>query len=702
MKVESAYIRNALLLMVLASGKCLYAQTTVTTSGGTANTIPVFTGSSTIGTTTSFPLTLNSTSQFLGIGTTSPGYTLDVAGDINFTGTFRYQGSPIVQSIPSLADFFLVGSGNTTMTGCCNAGFGASALGQNTTGEGNVAVGESALYSNTTGSESVAFGRHALAFSTTSYYNTAVGTYAAEQNTTGQGNTVAGQSALRSNTTGWENSAFGHISMANLVGGYYNTSIGSGTLISLQTGDSNTAVGADALTGLTTGEDNIAIGDGAGDDQSGPAYNTSATQSIYLGASSMSLQSGDSNEIVIGAYATGAGSNTVTLGNTSIASTVLRGTVTMPSASITGAGAGITFPDGTVQRTAASGSGGSSSGSTSVVTLGTVTTGTWNAAPITSTYLPSDVDYTDQAQTITGQKSFTSNVGIGVATGTTSQLLQVGSTYSQNPGIMIGGHDSNNASVGNYSLLFGAWRDIEPTITSGIVATPTWTCCNGYPASGYAGIRENSLGFYTIYDPASPTSYSPNMQISANGNVGIGTTTPGSLLEVNGNVKLTAGSGASVTYPDGTVQATAWNGTTLGGDYAESVDVLGERTSYEPGDVIVIDDSESGKFVKSTQPYSRLVAGVYSTKPGLVGRRTTADRPDKEAEVPMAMMGIVPTKVSTENGPIERGDLLVSSSIPGYAMKGTDSSRMMGTVIGKALAPLKTTSGVIDVLVSLQ
>jgi hypothetical protein len=97
-----------------------------------------------------------------------------------------------------------------------------------------------------------------------------------------------------------------------------------------------------------------------------------------------------------------------------------------------------------------------------------------------------------------------------------------------------------------------------------------------------------------------------------------------------------------------------------------------------------------------------MVAGVYSTKPGLVGRRVEADRPNKETELPMAMVGIVPTKVSTENGPIERGDLLVSSSTPGYAMKGTDGSRMMGAVIGKALAPLRSGNGVIEALILLQ
>ena len=295
------------------------------------------------------------------------------------------------------------------------------------------------------------------------------------------------------------------------------------------------------------------------------------------------------------------------------------------------------------------------------------------------------------------------SVGIGIGTTTPGQLLQVGSTYSQNPSIMIGGHDSNNSDVGTYSILFGAWRDVEPTITSGIVATPTWTCCGGYPASGtgsYPGIRENTLGFYTIYDPGNPTNYSPNMLINTNGNVGIGTTSPGAKLEVDGNVKLTSGSGASITFQDSTVQSTAYTGVTCGGDYAESVDVSGRRTNYEAGDLLVIDPGAPGKFLKSAQAYSTLVAGIYSTKPGMVGRRQTASKsPD---EVPMAMMGIVPTKVTAENGPIKTGDLLVTSSILGRAMKGTDRGLLTGAVVGKALGSLDSGTGVIEVLVTLQ
>lgn len=184
------------------------------------------------------------------------------------------------------------------------------------------------------------------------------------------------------------------------------------------------------------------------------------------------------------------------------------------------------------------------------------------------------------------------------------------------------------------------------------------------------------------------------------GSVGIGTASPGAMLEVNGNIKLTANSGASFTFADGTVQSTAWTGSLCGGDYAESVNVFGDRTRYEPGDVLVLSNDNSSDVAKSTQTYSTSVAGIYSTKPGLIGRRQHGVKSDME--IPMAMVGIVPTKVSTENGPIKRGDLLVTSSTEGYAMKGTDHSRMLGAIVGKAMGSIESGRGVIEVLVSLQ
>jgi len=192
--------------------------------------------------------------------------------------------------------------------------------------------------------------------------------------------------------------------------------------------------------------------------------------------------------------------------------------------------------------------------------------------------------------------------------------------------------------------------------------------------------------------------------IQGNGNVGIGTTNPGVALEVNGTAQvdgaLNVGNGGIVFPNGGGTQTIAYTGVTCGGDYAESVDVSGDRTHYQPGDVLVLDADNPGKMLKSIEAYSTSVSGIYSTKPGTVGRRQTTEKsPD---EVPMAVVGIVPAKVSAENGPVKVGDLLVTSSTPGYAMKGTDRSRMLGAVVGKAMAKLDSGTGVIEVLVTLQ
>ena len=247
------------------------------------------------------------------------------------------------------------------------------------------------------------------------------------------------------------------------------------------------------------------------------------------------------------------------------------------------------------------------------------------------------------------------------------------------------GGSNPNIGAGGFGFVSGA-NQISPVI---------WM----YGYSGQNAFRVITKGYNT-----SITSDAVDFDVDSSGNVGVGTITPGAKLEVNGGIKLTSGSGGSITFADGTVQTTASTGIggTCGGDYAESVDVSGERTNYEPGDVLVIDPSSPGRFLKSNEVYSTMVAGIYSTKPGLVGRRQTTDPRTSTSEIPMAMVGIVPTKVSAENGPIKTGDLLVASSTVGRAMKGTERSLLIGAVIGKALGSLDSGTGVIEVLVTLQ
>jgi len=65
-------------------------------------------------------------------------------------------------------------------------------------------------------------------------------------------------------------------------------------------------------------------------------------------------------------------------------------------------------------------------------------------------------------------------------------------------------------------------------------------------------------------------------------------------------------------------------------------------------------------------------------------------------------------KADAEYGPIEVGDLLVASATPGYVMRSKPvdlngiSIHRPGTIIGKALEPLKEGQGEILTLVTLQ
>ena len=177
----------------------------------------------------------------------------------------------------------------------------------------------------------------------------------------------------------------------------------------------------------------------------------------------------------------------------------------------------------------------------------------------------------------------------------------------------------------------------------------------------------------------------------------------GTTSAANGQIIVGQSNGLNRFRVDATGKGFFNNGTQVGGaDFAESVAVTGDRETYEPGDVLIIDATGNRVMQKSSHPYSTMVAGIYSTKPGVLANPYGMDDPRMAAEVPLAIIGIVPCKVSTENGAIAPGDLLVTSSTPGFAMKGSDRSRMLGAVVGKALEPLKSGSGTILVLVTLQ
>ncbi|MBI2463156.1 MAG: hypothetical protein HYV65_02900, partial [Candidatus Spechtbacteria bacterium] len=118
------------------------------------------------------------------------------------------------------------------------------------------------------------------------------------------------------------------------------------------------------------------------------------------------------------------------------------------------------------------------------------------------------------------------------------------------------------------------------------------------------------------------------------------------------------------------------NGTQFFGDLAEEYLVEGDG---EPGDIVSISSTSTEQnpaVVKSTSAYQTNIIGIISTNPAIV-----IGQLQQGNHQPVALTGRVPVKVTMENGSIQAGDYLTSSSIPGVAMKATKP----GVVIGRAL-----------------
>ena len=202
------------------------------------------------------------------------------------------------------------------------------------------------------------------------------------------------------------------------------------------------------------------------------------------------------------------------------------------------------------------------------------------------------------------------------------------------------------------------------------------------------GFNLQQSGFHTllINREAGSMSFWTNsvqqMTILSSGNVGIGTTSdPTERLEVNGNIKLT-----------GTINA----------KYQDVAEWVPSSEQIPTGTVVVLDSTKSNQVISSTQAYDTRVAGVVSKQPGIVLGESG------QGKVLVATTGRVKVKVDASNGPVNVGDLLVTSDIPGVAMKsvpvkvGGVRIHRPGTLIGKALEPLAQGNGEILVLLSLQ
>lgn len=140
-----------------------------------------------------------------------------------------------------------------------------------------------------------------------------------------------------------------------------------------------------------------------------------------------------------------------------------------------------------------------------------------------------------------------------------------------------------------------------------------------------------------------------------------------------------------------------------GADIAEKFPVSGSKEVLKPGMVMEIDPTATGSLRVSTGAYNRRVAGVISGAGDIPVGAILGNLPGSADSPPIALSGRVHVLCDTTSGPIEPGDLLTTSDIPGHAMKVTDYARAQGAIIGKAMSPLAAgKQDTVIVLVSLQ
>jgi hypothetical protein len=177
------------------------------------------------------------------------------------------------------------------------------------------------------------------------------------------------------------------------------------------------------------------------------------------------------------------------------------------------------------------------------------------------------------------------------------------------------------------------------------------------------------------------------MVLDSNGNLGIGTVSPTNKLEVVGNA-----------YVTGTL-----SGANIQANYQDLAEWVPATADIASATVVVLDPDHSNHVIPSNSAYDATVAGVISERPGIVLGE------EGKSKVKVATTGRVKVKVDATKGPIRIGDLLVTSDVPGLAMKSQPVElaagvkiHRPGTVIGKALEPLAGGRGEILVLLSLQ
>ncbi len=231
---------------------------------------------------------------------------------------------------------------------------------------------------------------------------------------------------------------------------------------------------------------------------------------------------------------------------------------------------------------------------------------------------------------------------------------------------------TSTTSYDSHELTFrgSAWS----TTTSQVV-TSSFTLIND--------VRNASSSNFAIRG----TSGGDLLTISDAGNVGVsGDLSVGARLYLGSRATGQASTSTYIFVDDTSSTSSQYIATNADGwstnetyDYAER---FFSEDDLQPGDLVVADPNGVDR-VKRSATKNDTILGIVSTRPGFItGARTTGTHP-------IALAGRVPTRVSTTNGPIQAGDELAPSDVPGVAVKALGAGPTVGIALESYDAPME-------------